>query len=163
MNDKSDNKNLFKVFHISSLNLDEGNDNIININLSDLVVSFLYRTLSSWINKIKMFYNEKVDDSIQKAKISNHSILNYTGKDINVFKNNILLTKLENGKSFDIEYFQKFDKKNSNSFMIKSDINSNNNIITFDFIEKNLKIKNNSLKIDNMQIKHHYLEINNIF
>jgi len=162
MNDSSDNKNISKYFHISSLPLSEGKDNIININLSDLVVSFLYRTLSNWIKKIKMFYNQKIDESIQKAKVSNHSIVNYTGKDINIYRKDILLTKLENGKSFDIEYFQSNERKNT--FMIKSDINSSNiNIITFNFTEKNLRIKNNSLKIDNMQIKHHFLEGNNTF
>ena len=112
MNDSSDNKNISKYFHISSLPLSEGKDNIININLSDLVVSFLYRTLSNWIKKIKMFYNQKIDESIQKAKVSNHSIVNYTGKDINIYRKDILLTKLENGKSFDIEYFQSNERKN---------------------------------------------------
>ena len=52
MNDSSDNKNISKYFHISSLPLVEGKNNIININLSDLVVSFLYRILSNWTKKI---------------------------------------------------------------------------------------------------------------
>jgi hypothetical protein len=119
--------------------------------------------------KLKANYKEEVNNMIYSDKtmtISNHSVVNLTGRNIiiqRVFKRkgNFYSKKLCTlepskyllilDKTYDIEYFD-----DENEDIDPNDIATNlirDNYISFDF--ENIKISENLIKIDNIQLKTH--------
>jgi hypothetical protein len=112
--------------------------------------------------KLKANYKEQVANLIHSDKtmtISNHSVVNLTGRNIvlqRVFKRkgnfySKKLCLLEPNKSYDIEFFD-----DENEDIEPNDIALNlvrDNYISFDF--ENYKISENLIKIDNIQLKTH--------
>ena len=123
------------------------NLNEINFNISDLYIIFLNNTLKNWIEKyykLKENYKENLILFSEEKKliISNHTFFNYTGKVLNVFKNETQkkLFSLNPNENFEMEY---------DSSLIQD------NCIEFDI--DNEQVSNNNINIDNMQTKKHII------
>lgn len=144
-----------------------------NLNISDMTISFLYCTMNSWIDKyfkLKNNYSEEIKKLLEKDKsmtITNHTVFNYTGRPMKIYRfyknssrgqnsNNFngeykKLSEVSENQSYDIEYF---DESKENE--ITGDLGQiliKENYICFELSDA--KVMDNLLKIDNMQSKTH--------
>ena len=136
-------------------------EKLVNINISDLSLSFLFKTLTNWIDKLKKVREKR--DSINKLeesamKITNHTVVNYSGRNIVLFRldsNNDkhLLSVVAPNRSYEIEYFVNNTNDNENGFMTGF---AAEKYISFSI--ENLPIISNVLKIDSIQSKIHIID-----
>ena len=131
-------------------------NDIMNINLSDLSLGFLIKTLSNWFDKLQQVKENKyICTNDNNMKITNHTVVNYTGHDIKLYRiasdsSRHLLSKVKPNESYEIEYFI---NSSENDFMSGL---TQEKFISFEV--ENLPIKNNTLKIDSIQSKLHYID-----
>ena len=140
----------------------------ININISDLMIIFLSRTLNKWFDKYYKLKNNYKNEfkNIQNEKnmtISNHTLFNYTGRTLSLYRryglNNIKKLKLSEispNDSYEIEYFE----TNSSDKKIQTSLIKDNFI---SFRLDNACVSNHIIKIDNIQSKIHIVDYSKIF
>ena len=157
LNDKSDKNNIIHTYNITNKSslLDFNKETTLNMNISDLSLTFLIRTLNNWIKKLKINFSKKNQKIVLNSDmiLANHTLYNYTGKNLMIYKNNNLINKLKSNKNINIEYFE---KENDNNCHLQS--NNNNNLITIEFEELDRKILNNKINVDDIKIKKIYFE-----
>ena len=138
---------------------------VLNINISDTAISFLYTTLFTWIDKYKKYSKEKEikEDNIGKG-ISNHSVVNLSGREMKLYlarlneKNNERevcykeITKIELNGKYDIEYSENSDE----FYLYTNSTNKKDNLISISFEDIGYeKISHNFINIDQTKIKKH--------
>ena len=158
-----------KIYHRNLINIKSlpiGNREHINVNISDLSLAFLIKTLNGWIDKLK-----KVKEDINTAKehdnmkITNHKVINYSGMDLNIYrivnKHKEFLDSIKENNAYEIEYFHNYENNmKDNDDVIRIDAMGallEERFISFDLPHINLNITNNILNIDNMRSKIHEL------
>ena len=183
-----DNKNKKKK---KKENIDTYNkgDKTLNINISNLTVSCLYPIYIRWSesyqklsqqNDSKSYNNYGKDINNEekeekKMKISNHTLYNYTGKQIILNNNsgednyeyykdiqndddyidfnhlNQYQELIDDRQSFDIEYKDRVDEIQENGNFDNLYNNKSNNTITINL--KECKLKENEIRIDKISVK----------
>ena len=159
----------------------------INFNISDLTIIFLYTTLNKWFDKymtMQKDYNEiKKYKYLKNMSIINHTIYNYSGKELNIHikteNKNIQNLKNESTIRYD-DFFNKINYivDNKINYKIKTilpnqsyDIELDNN--NYFYIKKqqsnyiklyveNAHVSNHIIQIDNLQKKYHRVNYNEI-
>lgn len=74
-----------------NFNISDYRNSVMNINISDLTICFLYETLNSWMDKyykLKNNYHEEIKKIFNDKNkiISNHRIINYTGRNMILYR-----------------------------------------------------------------------------
>ncbi len=140
----------------------------ININISDLMIIFLSRTLNKWFDKYFKLKNNYKNEfiTLQNEKnmtISNHTLFNYTGRTLSLYRryghNNakkLKLNEISPNDSYEIEYFE----YNSSDKKIQTNLIKDNFI---SFRLDNAPVSNHIIKIDNIQSKIHIVDYSKIF
>ena len=188
---KKDNKKKKKDKNLTINNKD---DKVLNINISNLTVSILYPIFISWSESYKSLNvrndstdknrrNKKIDEKEKKEKkmkISNHTIYNYTGKQIILDNNyndsdikddlfegndddyidfdhlNQYQELIDDRQSYDIEYREIIDNEELNDIIENNELNNKgnnkyNNTIKISL--KECKLKENIIKLDKVGVK----------
>ena len=163
-------------------------DNTLNINISNLTVSCLYPIYIRWTESYKRlsemkdnpkerFYGEKkkIEEKEKKEKkmeISNHTLYNYSGKQIylgetqdNDYTDYNFLNQyqelIENCHSYDIKYKDKINKEeddNNDDEDLNNDNSSQNddkynNAIKISLKDNDFSLKQNEIKLDKVSTK----------
>ncbi len=147
---------------------DNENNPDININVSDLTILFLNKTLKKWIEQFKRLknnYKEEIyyinNNDNKNIVFSNHRIFNYTGRILNIYKrfglnqkNKSKIIEILPNESYDLEYFESET----------NETNKNKNKVNYiSFKVDNANVTNRIIKIDNVQNKIHRVDYNKIF
>jgi hypothetical protein len=144
-----------------------------NINISDMMISFLYSTMNSWIDKYFKLTNNYTEEikklNVNKGmNITNHKIFNFTGRSMKISKiykvsrnkfseTSKFLSEIPENGSYEMEYFD--ENRDSE---IKEDVAGSllkENHVSFEL--ESTRISDNIIKIDNMQTKIHWVNYNN--
>ena len=147
--------------YINKLSVNVSNKEQIptNINISDLGIAFLNKTLISWIEKyfeLKNNYDEEIKKIIldQQKIISNHMIINNTGNTLKIYnEKKELITTIEPDDKYDLEYSFNVSLYERTLFH-----NQDKKKISFCFPELEINdIESNHIYLDQISIKKHYI------
>ena len=155
----------------------------ININISDLTVIFLYTTLNKWFDKymtMQKDYNEiKKYKYLKNMSIINHTIYNYSGRELNI---HIKTLNLKPASKMNIDEIDSnkldFFINNQENYKIKNILPNNSYNVELDnndyfYIKKqksnyiklyveNAHVSNHIIQIDNLQKKYHRVNYNEV-
>lgn len=146
--------NADESLHALSFNVDVSK-NGININISDIAISFLYTTLKTWIEKTKEDDSNKV--------ISNHTIVNLTGREMTIMqrKGNNEYKKISSiltNEKYDIEYTESIEDE---YFNLSNSNNKTQSVIAISFDTALITVNDitsNYIKIDSIKTKKHTID-----
>lgn len=145
--------NADKSLHTLSLTVDVSK-NGINLNISDIAISFLYTTLKTWIEKTKEDDSNKV--------ISNHTIVNLTGREMTIMqrKENECkkISSILTNEKYDIEYRENVEDE---FFHLSNSNNKTQSVIAVSFDNASITVNDitrNYIKIDSIKTKKHTID-----
>ena len=169
---KSENKN--KIFILTKKKEKKNKMPDININISDLTIIFLYTILNKWFDKynaLQKDYSEiKKYKYFKNMSIINHTIYNYSGRELNIYQKtgdykSILNSKDKNFKirSIKPDNFYDIEIDNNDDYFLnkKKEKKLSSNYIKL-YVE-NAHVSNHIIQIDNLQKKYHRVNFNEIY